>query len=298
MSSPSVSSTSSAWRKTSLSSITGPNGHVDASPARRWRSSGRRRRHPTRPTGAGGSAAVRRPGRRPRPPGATRRSGRAGRSAAGASSPVSIVSTPRGSASSRSTTAAATSSNVGAAGDRLALEEAEERPSWTARPSSCDVARRGRHRSGGDGGDRLLHLGRVLRRRAGAVVGDHRRDPGRDRARADDHAPAWARARQPARREDDVRVVREHDDLRRGGRVDRGEDIGGRRVHRLAALDDAASRRGCGRAARCLRRRRPRRPRSRADPARARAGASRAARSGGACSRSRSPRAPRGRRRG
>ena len=46
---------------------------------------------------------------------------------AGAPSPVRIVSTPRGSASSRSTTAARDLLEVVAAGDRLALEQAEER---------------------------------------------------------------------------------------------------------------------------------------------------------------------------
>ena len=40
-------------------------------------------------------------------------------------------------------------------------------------------------------------------------------------------------------REDDVRVVRQHDHLLRVERLHRAEQVGGRRVHRLAALDDS-----------------------------------------------------------
>ena len=108
------------------------------------------------------------------------------------------------------------------------------------------------------------------------VVGDHRRDPGRDRARR--RRPARASAACSAAcsaAEDHVRVVRQHDHLRRrrsprsprGCRRSTGSSTG--RPRR------SASRRGCGRAARSRPRRRPRRPRTpaaRREPA----GASRA----------------------
>ena len=58
---------------------------------------------------------------------------------------------------------------------------------------------------------------------------------------------------------DDVLVVRQHDDLVARHGLDRGEELGGRRVERLPAADDAAARRDPGTAtrARARSRRRP-----------------------------------------
>ena len=283
MSPPSVSSTSSACAEdVVVLDEHDPDRHGDA----------------IRPRAAGGSAAGRRPGRRPRPPGATRRSGRAGRSAAGAPSPVRSVSTLARLRQQPLDDGGGDLVERRPAGDRLALEQAEERSFVDGEAVELHVARRGRHRARW----RRRRPRPPSRPRCPPPCGCRRRRPS-PRSRPGSSASATTSTGFGGVRgrllggEDDVRVVRQHDDLRRGGRLDRGEDVGGRRVHRLAALDDAASPRGCGRGARCRRRRRPRPPRSRADPARARASGSRAARSGGACSRSRSLRAPRGRRR-
>ena len=79
---------------------------------------------------------------------------------------------------------------------------------------------------------------RVRLRVGGRVVGEHRAQAGLERARRDDVNRDLGEARRLARREDDVVVVRQHDGLRRARALDRLEQLLGRRVHRLAAVDD------------------------------------------------------------
>ena len=118
-------------------------------------------------------------------------------SSGGGSSPVSSVRTPRGSASSASTTARATSSNVLAARDRLAVGEPEPRALPHRDAVQLHVARRDRDGAGRDGVDRLLHRGGVLLGAPRRVEHDHRREPGLQRCASARRAPAataWATA--------------------------------------------------------------------------------------------------------
>ena len=125
-----------------------------------------------------------------------------------------------------------------AGGDGPVVDEPEELALPDGDAVDLGVARGDRDGAGRERLERLVHLPHVRLRRAARVVDDERGEAGRDRLRA--HDPDGLR-REPRRllgRHDDVRVVRQHDDLGRGRRLDRVEDVLRRRVHRLPALDD------------------------------------------------------------
>ncbi len=73
------------------------------------------------------------------------------------------------------------------------------------------------------------------------VEGDHRPQPRLHRARRDESGRLGRGADGLLGGEDDVLVVREHDRLRCGQRLDRGDDVRGGRVHGLPALDAGRS---------------------------------------------------------
>ena len=110
-----------------------------------------------------------------------------------------------------------------------------------ATPFELDVARGDRHLAGRDRVDRLAHRPpRSRRRRAAPSKATIAASPaGIESAATTCDGPVGVRGRVLGG-EEDVRVVREHDRLvaRRATATAR-EQVGGRRVHRLAALDDA-----------------------------------------------------------
>ena len=147
----------------------------------------------------------------------------------------------------------------------------------------------------------LRHRRLVLGRGTLGVVGDHRGQPRLHGPRRHD---AQRLVREPRRLlggEDHVRVVRQHDHLRGGRRVDCSDDLLRRGVHRLPALDHAGRPEALEEAPVARPRARRRRHPSRASAAprapRPR-GAPRAPASAGACSRSRRRRSSRRRARG
>ena len=172
--------------------------------------------------------------------------------------------TSRGSASSRSTTARATSSKLAAAGDRLAVDEAEPRALAHREPVGLGVARGDRHRARGDRLERRAHLRgvRLAPRAARRTRPSRRAPPGASasgsRATGFDACAAACSAR--------IRTFglfgsRIASGAARRARSRRGAL--GRRVHRLAAVDDAGRAEALEEPPVALARRRPRRPRSR-----------------------------------
>ena len=160
-------------------------------------------------------------------------------SSGGSSSPVSSVRTSRPPSSSRSATAPATSRSRRRSRRRRRRRARARRP--CARPPRR-ARRRARRRdlAGGDALERVEHRRLVLRRpsvrhrsatMAASPAGTDRDGTTRTGLSA---SPAACSAA-----EDHVRVVRQHDHLGRGRRLDRRDDLGRRGVHRLAALDHA-----------------------------------------------------------
>ena len=91
---------------------------------------------------------------------------------------------------------------------------------------------------GHDAGEAVGHGGLVLARLHAGVEGEHRADALRDGFRRDDDDLARGELRRGLRGHDDVLVVgQDEDDLRRG-LFNRVEDVLGRGVHGLPALDD------------------------------------------------------------
>ena len=78
----------------------------------------------------------------------------------------------------------------------------------------------------------------VVVRRARREEGHHRRQARLHGARRQDPYRLRGERRSLLRGENHVRVVRQDDDLRGRNRLDRGHDLGRRRIHRLTALDD------------------------------------------------------------
>ena len=91
---------------------------------------------------------------------------------------------------------------------------------------------------GDDGGDGLFHRGRVGGEVARSVECDDRCESRGNRVGADDADVLFGEIGRLLGGEDHVRVVRQHDDRLRIRALDRGDELGRRRVHRLPALDD------------------------------------------------------------
>ena len=161
------------------------------------------------------------------------------RSRSGSSAPVRSVSTSRPSPSRRSTTAQATSSKSGDDATAVSSTSPRYAPFANRDAVQLDVARGDRHLAGRDVPERVEHRALVLGRVGRRQVADDRREAGGNRARRD-HAHRLRRhGCGLLRREDHVRVVRQDEHLGRRRRLDCGEEIAGRRVHRLAALEHA-----------------------------------------------------------
>ncbi len=127
-----------------------------------------------------------------------------------------------------------------AGGDGPVVDEPEELALPDGDAVDLGIARGDRDGPGRERLERLVHLRHVRLRRAARVVDDERGEARRDRLGTHDADRLRREPRRLLGRHDDVRVVREDDDLGRGRRLDRVEDVLRGRVHRLAALDDPA----------------------------------------------------------
>ena len=165
----------------------------------------------TRPREAGGNAAGRRPGRRPRRPDAPRRSGRAGRRAAPCPRRRAASAARAGSRSSRSTTAYVTSSKSSPPATGCPPASPSHSPLRIATPFICTSREAIVTSPVATDADRLAHLGRVLGCAPRAVERDHRSEAGRGSSRVHDLDDAVGVRGGMLGGEHDVRVVREDD---------------------------------------------------------------------------------------
>src|SRR5205823_11142517 len=126
-----------------------------------------------------------------------------------------------------------------AAHDRLAVREAEPVATPDRQAVELDLTGGSRDLAGCDGCRGGGHLRGVLVGTAHAVVGDERGEPGRDGLGRHKPGGPFCLLDGVLRGEPHVRVVRQDDRLVCLQLLDRGQELGGRRVRRLTTGDDA-----------------------------------------------------------